>query len=347
MSKPDDIYPGTANERICSLTGQKEGCYELVKYIHHKCLEKPDQNPKQDSHGRTIQRHRQVKFVVPNTTAGMIIGKGGCHIREISENCGVKAVVSSKSDNGDDLQSNERIVTVDGESEDGVDRACEMIIQKISEDPKHMANQDISHWNNSGSGQMGGQNPRQMNSGGGGGGGGGPQMGMNPMMGMMGMNFGPRGPGMMPGMPGMGMGGPQGDQTAAMMAGYNPAAFMAAFGANANGGNIEQLAAAAAQQQMNGQDSRASLQPLLSESFGGSDGSGLMGSQNGSGLSIGNMQLPRSASASLDKLRGLLDASRYAPIAQDEIIQALLILAKHNLLPGIGQNNEMITSKQI
>ena len=50
----------------------------------------------------------QTKFVIPNSSAGVIIGKSGSYIKELKERSGAHVNVSHKSDNP------ERIVTVSG-----------------------------------------------------------------------------------------------------------------------------------------------------------------------------------------------------------------------------------------
>ena len=67
-------------------------------------------------------------------------------------------------------------------------------------------------------------------------------------------------------------------------------------------------------------------------------------SQSQSSLSGMPSDSPLPRPENVEKLRGLLDASRYSLSAQDEIVHALMTLARHNLLPGVGQNNDVITS---
>ncbi len=53
----------------------------------------------------------QVKILVPNSTAGMIIGKGGAYIRQIKEESGAYVQISQKSK---DMNLPERCVTIAG-----------------------------------------------------------------------------------------------------------------------------------------------------------------------------------------------------------------------------------------
>ena len=53
----------------------------------------------------------QMKILVPNSTAGMIIGKGGAFIRQIKDESGAYVQVSQKSK---DMSLQERCVTIAG-----------------------------------------------------------------------------------------------------------------------------------------------------------------------------------------------------------------------------------------
>lgn len=55
----------------------------------------------------------QVKILVPNSTAGMIIGKGGNYIKQIKEQSGSYVQISQKAK---ELSLQERCITVVGES---------------------------------------------------------------------------------------------------------------------------------------------------------------------------------------------------------------------------------------
>lgn len=55
----------------------------------------------------------QVKILIPNSTAGMIIGKGGNYIKQIKEESGSYIQLSQKS-NDASLQLQERCVTIIG-----------------------------------------------------------------------------------------------------------------------------------------------------------------------------------------------------------------------------------------
>jgi len=98
-----------------------------------KIREKPDlTKPLNDADAKQQQeRDKQVKILVPNSTAGMIIGKAGAYIKQIKEESGSYVQISQKPK---DLTLQERCITIIGEKENNK-KACRMILAKIMEDP--------------------------------------------------------------------------------------------------------------------------------------------------------------------------------------------------------------------
>lgn len=132
MSKSHDFYPGTT-ERVCLITGSVEAIMNVLDFIMNKIKEKPDMAKSLiDSESKMHERERQVKILVPNSTAGMIIGKAGNYIKQIKEASGSYVQISQKSK---DISLHERCITVIGEKEQNK-QACTMIISKIVEDPQ-------------------------------------------------------------------------------------------------------------------------------------------------------------------------------------------------------------------
>ncbi|XP_037291621.2 RNA-binding protein Pasilla [Rhipicephalus microplus] len=133
MSKSNDFYPGTT-ERVCLITGSVEGVLRIHEFIMEKIKEKPDPTAKiaiDFDHKQPAEREKQVKILVPNSTAGMIIGKGGRYIKQIKEESGAYVQISQKSK--DNILA-ERCITVIGEM-DNNKKACQLILAKIVEDP--------------------------------------------------------------------------------------------------------------------------------------------------------------------------------------------------------------------
>ncbi|CAI2726904.1 unnamed protein product [Schistosoma spindalis] len=141
MSKANAFYPGTT-ERVCLIVGTIESILRVFQYISEKIYEKPESVPKTGSEGRVLtERHKQVKILVPNSTAGMIIGKGGSFIKELKDTTGVFIQVSQKSK---ELNLAERCVTVAGELSQTRD-AIALILSKIAEDPQSSSCPNISY----------------------------------------------------------------------------------------------------------------------------------------------------------------------------------------------------------
>ncbi|XP_053205221.1 RNA-binding protein Pasilla-like isoform X1 [Panonychus citri] len=138
MSKANDFYPGNyegTSERVCLISGSVDGILRIHEFIMEKIKEKPDPNAKMAidfDHKQPAEREKQVKILVPNSTAGMIIGKGGTYIKQIKEESGAYVQISQKSR---DHALAERCITVIGEP-DNNKKACAMIISKIVEDPQ-------------------------------------------------------------------------------------------------------------------------------------------------------------------------------------------------------------------
>ncbi|XP_026829409.1 RNA-binding protein Nova-1 isoform X3 [Ooceraea biroi] len=135
MSKSHDFYPGTT-ERVCLITGTVDAIMEVMEFIMDKIREKPDLTSKTtvdfDSGKATAERDKQVKILVPNSTAGMIIGKAGNYIKQIKEESGSYVQISQKAK---DLSLQERCITVIGDKENN-HRALHMILAKVADDPQ-------------------------------------------------------------------------------------------------------------------------------------------------------------------------------------------------------------------
>ncbi|XP_043925509.1 RNA-binding protein Nova-1 isoform X3 [Protopterus annectens] len=149
LSKSKDFYPGTT-ERVCLIQGTVEALNAVHGFIAEKIREMPQNIAKtepvsilQPQTTVNPDRIKQVKIIVPNSTAGLIIGKGGATVKAIMEQSGAWVQLSQKPD-GINLQ--ERVVTVSGEPEQNR-KAVELIIQKIQEDPQSGSCLNISYAN--------------------------------------------------------------------------------------------------------------------------------------------------------------------------------------------------------
>ena len=137
LSQNNEHYPGT-QERVGVITGDVDKVIDLHKYVMDKIRSEASY-----AHGAAIDesRQRQAKIVVPNGTAGVLIGKGGTMIRGLMEQSGAKIVISSKDQ---EQVRGERVVTVSGSAEEN-EEACRLIIEKVAVDPSNMMNRTLSY----------------------------------------------------------------------------------------------------------------------------------------------------------------------------------------------------------
>ncbi|XP_029427765.1 RNA-binding protein Nova-2 [Rhinatrema bivittatum] len=149
LSKSKDFYPGTT-ERVCLVQGTAEALNAVHNFIAEKVREIPQSVVKPDSLNllqpqttMNPDRAKQAKVIVPNSTAGLIIGKGGATVKAIMEQSGAWVQLSQKPE-GINLQ--ERVVTISGEPEQ-IHKAVDIIVQKIQEDPQSSSCLNISYAN--------------------------------------------------------------------------------------------------------------------------------------------------------------------------------------------------------
>ncbi|XP_056612322.1 RNA-binding protein Nova-2 isoform X2 [Triplophysa dalaica] len=152
LSKSKDFYPGTT-ERVCLIQGTVEALNSVHDFIAEKVREMPQSAQKSEPVSilqpqTTVNpdRVKQAKLIVPNSTAGLIIGKGGATVKAVMEQSGAWVQLSQKPE-GINLQ--ERVVTISGEPEQNR-KAVEIIVQKIQEDPQSSSCLNISYSNISG-----------------------------------------------------------------------------------------------------------------------------------------------------------------------------------------------------
>jgi RNA-binding protein Nova len=86
--------------------------------------------------------------LIPNTTAGLLIGKNGCFIKQIKEESGAFVQISPKQN---DLP--ERIVCIEGDV-DKRNIAFNLVVKKISEDPQHNSVPNLNYSVNSNDGNV-------------------------------------------------------------------------------------------------------------------------------------------------------------------------------------------------
>jgi len=141
MSKANDYYPGTT-ERVCLITGNVEALVTILTFIMEKVKEKPDPTLKAEFDGKNIDREKQLKVLVANSTAGMIIGKAGAYIKQIKEETGAYVQISQKAK---DQSLAERCITINSNDMENTKNACLMVIAKIVEDPQSGSCLNVSY----------------------------------------------------------------------------------------------------------------------------------------------------------------------------------------------------------
>ena len=95
---------------------------------------------------QNAERAKQVKTIVPNTTAGLIIGKKGATIKTIMEQSKAKVQLTQKPDSPNMQQLLERVITVCGEREQ-LYAASQMILTRIRDDPQSASCPNLSYQN--------------------------------------------------------------------------------------------------------------------------------------------------------------------------------------------------------
>ncbi|XP_071796603.1 RNA-binding protein Nova-1-like [Asterias amurensis] len=142
LSKNNDFYPGTT-ERVALMTGTVEAVNNVCSFIIDKLKESQQQVTKTGVETNLIppDRARQVKVVVPNSTAGLIIGKAGAMIKHIMEQSGSRVQISQKSDG---ITLTERVITITGEG-DPNKKALSFVVDKVQEDPQSGSCNNLSY----------------------------------------------------------------------------------------------------------------------------------------------------------------------------------------------------------
>lgn len=78
-----------------------------------------------------------MKLVMPNTSAGMVIGKGGASIKEIRESTGASIQVYPKAGSEEAKVSAERVITIGADSNSILMDALQRVLEKVAADPLH------------------------------------------------------------------------------------------------------------------------------------------------------------------------------------------------------------------
>ncbi|CAB3397861.1 unnamed protein product [Caenorhabditis bovis] len=137
MSKNNETYPGTS-ERICLMKGRMNNILAVIDSIQEKIREKcADQNANDAFDHKNTPRGHEIKIVMPNTSAGMVIGKSGANIKDIREQFGCQIQVYPKAGSNEAKTSQERVVTIAHEEGGNLSKAISRVLEKVAADPHH------------------------------------------------------------------------------------------------------------------------------------------------------------------------------------------------------------------
>lgn len=133
ISKTYELFPGT-DERVCLINGEIQGIMQVYDRVQDTFKARPDAfNADLPS-----DRINEVQILVPNTTAGLLIGRAGSNIRQINQETGSKIVISQRVEGVP-----ERLVIISSSADSSRRLAFGHVISKIADDPHHDSCADI------------------------------------------------------------------------------------------------------------------------------------------------------------------------------------------------------------
>jgi RNA-binding protein Nova len=135
ISPMNKFYPGTL-ERIVCLTGSKDALSKAQAAIWAKVAQFWQPKPG-DLHGSSPDENTDnmvftCKLLIPQSASGAIIGKGGEHIRSISESSGAQLRLSTRDE---DFQTHERILTISGSTQSCI-AGSEFVLDVLHDDAR-------------------------------------------------------------------------------------------------------------------------------------------------------------------------------------------------------------------
>ncbi|KAM1124803.1 hypothetical protein TB2_040119 [Malus domestica] len=125
LSRNHEFFPGTT-DRIIMISGTINEIVKAVDLVLAKLLSELHSEETEEVEPRT-----KLRLVVPNSSCGGIIGKGGSTIKSFIEESQAGIKISPQDNNYFGL--NDRLVTVTGSLDEQM-RAVDLIVSKLSED---------------------------------------------------------------------------------------------------------------------------------------------------------------------------------------------------------------------
>ncbi|KAH7547822.1 hypothetical protein JRO89_XS14G0020700 [Xanthoceras sorbifolium] len=125
LSRNHEFFPGTT-DRIIMISGTIDETLKAVELILDKLL-----SELHNEDGDDVGQKTKVRLIVPNSSCGSIIGKGGAIIKSFIEDSQAGIKISPVDHNYYGL--NDRLVTLTGSLDEQM-RAIELIISKLTEE---------------------------------------------------------------------------------------------------------------------------------------------------------------------------------------------------------------------
>jgi len=126
------VFPGT-NDRVAVLTGPGEVVMNAIDVVVKRLFEIENENLKaNDPSGASTQSESRIRIVIPFAAAGVIIGRGGDHIRQIRQlhSCRIKV-----GDAVDPYGTKERMITILSDSPSPVIKGMQQILLLLMKEP--------------------------------------------------------------------------------------------------------------------------------------------------------------------------------------------------------------------
>lgn len=153
LSAMKDFYPGT-RDRVCLISGTIDDIMLVNKIIMKKLATNPHlcyssskggkskKDPHDaDSKSEIFMRQKQMKIIIPQSSASKIIGKNGNNIERLKVSSGSVIQLSRKAF---PVVLRERIVTISGQL-DSNDIACRLLLQIIAPDTDEEFYKNVSY----------------------------------------------------------------------------------------------------------------------------------------------------------------------------------------------------------
>jgi len=135
LSANREFYPGTV-ERIVVLTGEVDQIAQFNDHIIETFqVGEREKGPKDDG------RAEQVKIVLTNGAAGLLIGRAGSTIKGIQDETKAKITITNRDNS---MVHGERVLTMSGSMEQRME-ACRKVIETIATEPSNVRNNNLKY----------------------------------------------------------------------------------------------------------------------------------------------------------------------------------------------------------